>query len=130
MPQSIDKGKLALLMLAAVAVLAVGEAVIARGMRQVGESGGGWLAGARAAAGNPWVVGGVLLLGLHLAMYATALAGADLSLVMPLTAAAYPLSTLLARFFLHEEVHPARWLGTLVITAGVVLVAWGEARGG
>jgi uncharacterized membrane protein len=120
--------KLVLLMLAAVAALAVGETLIARGMRQVGGSAAGWWAGARAAAGNGSVVGGVLLLGLHLALYATALAVADLSLVMPLTAASYPLTAMLARLVLHEQVNLARWLGTAVITAGVALVAWGEAR--
>jgi transporter family protein len=120
--------RLAVVMLAAVAALAVGETVIARGMRQVGATAGTWRAGARAAVGNPWVVAGAALLGLHLALYATALSEADLSLVMPLTAASYPLGTLLARVVLHEEVNAARWLGTAVITAGVALVAWGEAR--
>ena len=61
-------------------------------------------------------------------LYAVALARADLSLVMPITAASYPIGTILARFFLHEEVNLARWLGTAIITAGVAVVAWGEAR--
>jgi drug/metabolite transporter (DMT)-like permease len=123
-----EKWKIAAVMLAAVAALALGEALVARGMRQVGGSGAGWWAGARAAAGNGWVVAGVLLLGLHLGLYATALAEADLSLVMPLTAASYPLGTLLARYFLREVVNPARWIGTVVITVGVALIAWGESR--
>ena len=54
---------------------------------------------------------------------------ADLSLVMPITAASYPLGALLARFFLHEEVNLARWVGTAVIAVGVAVVAWGEADG-
>lgn len=124
-----DRWKFALLMVVAVATLALGEALIARGMKQAGEA-SGWWAGAKAAATNPSVVAGVLTLGLHLALYATALAGADLSLVMPLTAASYPLGTLLSRFFLHEEVNLARWLGTAVIALGVAVVAWGESRPG
>ncbi len=124
-----DRWKLALLMVVAVATLALGEALIARGMKQAGSTGlAGWWAGARAALGNGWVVAGALTLGLHLALYATALSAADLSLVMPLTAASYPIGTLLARFFLHEEVNLARWLGTVVIALGVAVVAWGEAR--
>ncbi len=123
-----DRWKIALLMLAAVATLSVGEALIARGMKQADQAATGWLSGARAAASNAWVVGGVLALGLHLVLYATALARADLSLVMPLTAASYPLGTLLARYFLREDVNLIRWLGTAVITAGVALIAWGEAR--
>jgi drug/metabolite transporter (DMT)-like permease len=73
------------------------------------------------------VAAGALLLVLHLLIYATALSRADLSLVMPITAAFYPLGTLLARFFLHEQVSLARWLGTAVIAVGVAVVAWGEA---
>jgi uncharacterized membrane protein len=122
-----DRWKLVLLMLAAVLTLAIGESTIARGMKQAG-SAVGWWAGARAAATNGWVVAGVILLGLHLAIYATALAGADFSLIMPLTAASYPLGTILARFFLHEDVNLARWVGTAVVALGVAIVAWGEAK--
>ncbi len=123
-----ERWKIASLMLAAVATLAVGETLIARGMRQAGAESADWWSGARAALGNGWVLSGAFLLAFHLGIYATALAGADLSLVMPLTAASYPLGTLLARFFLHEEVNLARWLGTAVIAFGVALIAWGEAR--
>jgi drug/metabolite transporter (DMT)-like permease len=122
--------KLVLLMSAAVAALAVGEALIARGLRRSSETEAGFWTLVGAAAVNPWVVSGVALLVLHLGLYATALSGADLSLVMPLTAASYPLGAVLARYFLHEDVNLARWLGTAVITAGVALVAWGEARSG
>jgi transporter family protein len=122
-----DRWKFLLLMVLAVATLSFGEALIARGMKQAGQS-VGWWAGARAALTNGSVVAGTLVLGLHLALYATALAGADLSLVMPLTAASYPLGTFLARFLLHEDVNMARWCGTSVIAVGVAIVAWGEAR--
>jgi drug/metabolite transporter (DMT)-like permease len=119
--------KLVLVMTAAVATLAIGETLIAKGMRQTGQDVGAF-AWIRAAVGNGWVVSGAVLLALHLVLYATALAGADLSLVMPITAASYPLGALLARFFLHEEVNLARWLGTAIIAAGVAVVAWGEGR--
>ncbi len=122
-----DRWKFILLMVVAVATLALGEALIARGMKQAGAS-SGWWSGAKAALTNPSVVAGTLVLGLHLALYATALAGADLSLVMPLTAASYPLGTLLSRFMLHEDVNLPRWIGTAVIAFGVAVVAWGEAR--
>jgi len=123
-----DRWKLVVLMVLAVATLALGEATIARGMKQAGATAGGWWPAARAAITNAWVVAGVVLLGLHLLIYATALAGADLSLVMPITAASYPLGTILARFFLHEEVNLARWAGTAIIAVGVAVVAWGESR--
>jgi transporter family protein len=125
-----EKWKLTLLMTAAVAALALGETLISKGTRQAvrGPGANGWWAGARAAVSNGWVVGGSLLLVLHLGLYATALSEADLSLLMPITAASYPLGTVLARLVLHEDVNLARWLGTAVITAGVAVVAWGETR--
>ena len=109
---------------------AFGEAVIARGMKQAGAAESeSWWAFARSALLNGWVVSGGLLLGLHLLIYATALSRADLSFVMPITAASYPLGTLLARFFLHEEVNLTRWAGISVITVGVAVVAWGKSQG-
>jgi drug/metabolite transporter (DMT)-like permease len=56
-----------------------------------------------------------------------ALRGADLSFALPLTAASYPLGALLSRFYLHEDVGTTRWVGTFVITAGVAIVAFGDA---
>src|SRR5277367_2718322 len=124
-----DRWKMVLIMTLAVLTLALGEVAIARGMRQTGaDDSAGWWAFARASVGNRWVISGGLLLGLHLLIYATALSKADLSFVMPITAASYPLGTLLARFFLHEEVNLARWLGTAIIALGVAVVAWGEGR--
>jgi bacterial/archaeal transporter family protein len=120
--------RLLLVMLAAVAALSVGETLIARGMRQAGDASNGWWAVLKMALSSGWVIAGGLLLAIHLGLYATALSIADLSLVMPLTAASYPLGVLLARFFLHEEVNLARWLGTAVITLGVAVVAWSEAK--
>ncbi len=123
-----EKFRFALLMLVAVAALAFGETAISRGMKQAGSEATGFWNVARVAVGNLWVIAGVILLGLHLALYATALSIADLSLVMPLTAASYPMGAVLARVVLHEEVNLARWVGTAVITIGVAVVAWGEAR--
>jgi uncharacterized membrane protein len=126
-----ENRKMVLIMIFAVITLALGEATIARGMRQAGAVEiAGWRAVVWAALGNVWVVSGGLVLGLHLLIYATALSKADLSFVMPITAASYPLGTLLARFVLHEEVNLARWVGTMVIAIGVAVVAWGESQSG
>jgi uncharacterized membrane protein len=121
---------MALVLVLIVLTLALGETAIARGMKQAGAiDAPGWWAFAWSSLSNVWVVVGGLLLGLHLLIYATALSKAELSLVMPITAASYPLGTILARFFLREEVNMARWVGTFVIAVGVAVVAWGEARG-
>lgn len=121
------RGRVLLIMLVSVIALAVGQALLARGMKKAGRAGGGWLDQTMAVARNAWVGAGLLLLLVHVGLYMLALGIADLSFVMPLTAAVYPLAALLARFYLREDVGAARWAGTLLITAGVVIVALGNA---
>jgi drug/metabolite transporter (DMT)-like permease len=71
---------------------------------------------------NPFVAMGVgaLILGLLTRMALLSLA--DLSLVLPLTASGYILSTLLGKAVLREEVTASRWLGTVLIFAGALIV--------
>jgi drug/metabolite transporter (DMT)-like permease len=122
-----ERGRILLIMLAAVIALSLGETALARGMKQAARGGGDWMAQALAVVRNGWILAGVALLGLHLALYLLALRRTDLSFALPLTAASYPLSALLARFYLREDVGTARWVGTLLITAGVAIVAFSEA---
>src|ERR1051326_3211794 len=97
------------LMLAAVVALSVGEALLARGMRQTGVlPGGGW-AQARAVGRSAHVWGGVVLLAVYLVLSMLALRTADLSYVLPMTALSYPLGALLAQMYLHEPVSAVRW---------------------
>lgn len=48
---------------------------------------------------------------------------ADLSLVVPASAANIVIETILARLLLKERIPASRWLGVLLVTAGVALVA-------
>jgi drug/metabolite transporter (DMT)-like permease len=124
-----DRGRVLLIMLAAVLALALGETALAKGMKQTARVEGSWTELALAILHNGWVLAGSALLAVHLGLYLLALRRADLSFALPLTAASYPLSALLARFYLHEQVGTARWLGTLLITAGVAIVAFGDPTG-
>lgn len=76
-----------------------------------------------AALFNPWVIGGIALLILWLLSRMALLSWADLSYVLPVTAIGYVASALLGRVFLGEHVSAQRWFGTLLIVAGVALVA-------
>jgi drug/metabolite transporter (DMT)-like permease len=120
---TIGRGRIIVIMLAAVIALAAGETALSKGMKQTGGIEGAWPAQALAVVKNRWIVIGLFLLLGHLGLYMAALQRADLSFALPLTAASYPLTALMARFYLHEEVGTARWLGTLVITVGVAIVA-------
>jgi uncharacterized membrane protein len=50
------------------------------------------------------------------------LSWADLSYVLPVTALGYVLTALAGKLFLGEQVSPQRWMGTLLIVAGTILV--------
>ncbi len=77
----------------------------------------------------PWVMLGVSLLILWLLTRMALLSWADLSYVLPVTSLGYVASALLARFFLHEQISPQRWAGTLLIVAGTMLVGMGTHAG-
>ena len=49
------------------------------------------------------------------------------STVLPATSLGYVLLALVAKFALHEEVSPLRWLGIALISGGVGFVAGGPA---
>jgi drug/metabolite transporter (DMT)-like permease len=74
---------------------------------------------------NPWVFLGIFFLLAFMAAYLSALSWADLTYVLPATAFGYVFIALIARFFLHEHISPVRWLGIVLISAGVGFVAGG-----
>jgi drug/metabolite transporter (DMT)-like permease len=124
-----DRSRVLLIMLVAVVALAAGETALSKGMKETVRTEGGWVNQAAVVLRNGWIAAGFVLLLMHLGLYMMALRHADLSFALPLTAASYPLAALLARFYLHEHVDTARWVGTLLITAGVAIVAFGDASG-
>ena len=77
---------------------------------------------------TPWVALGIVLRIGFFASYLTALSWADLSYVMLATAWGNVVVELLSRFALHEAVSSERWLGVLLIAAGVGYVTPGASR--
>ena len=75
---------------------------------------------------SPWVSLGICLLIAWLISRMLLLSWADLSYVLPVTAFGYVLTAVLSRLFLGEQITPARWAGTLLIMAGVILVGLGN----
>jgi uncharacterized membrane protein len=69
----------------------------------------------------------VLLLIGFFACYMSALSWADLTYVLPATSIGYVLLAFMAKFVLHENVTATRWLGIVLIAAGVGFVAQGPA---
>jgi uncharacterized membrane protein len=77
---------------------------------------------------SPWVAAGITLLILWLLARMALLSWADLSYVLPVTAFGYVAGALMGHFFLGEQITAGRWLGTLFIVAGIVLVGLGQPR--
>ena len=116
------------LVLAGVALFgSVGDSLLSRGMKEIGNVSVTHLQALILAVLNPWIVGGIVLLLAFFAAYMTALSWADLTYVLPATSIGYVLLALIAKFVLHEQVTPARWLGIVLITAGVGFIAGGPA---
>lgn len=110
------------MMLLMVLLRPLGNLSLAWGMRHTASllSGSAYV-GLKFAA-NPFVISGVALLVLTLLIRMATLSIADLSLVVPLTALGYVLSTALGRFVLGETVSGTQWLGTVFIFLGAALV--------
>lgn len=117
------------LTLGAITVLgAVGDVLLSRGMKELGNvSLANWTHSLTALL-DPWVAVGTILLIGFLAGYISALSWADLTYVLPATSFGYVLVALLSIVFLHEHVPLTRWLGILLITGGVGFVAGGPSH--
>jgi drug/metabolite transporter (DMT)-like permease len=117
------------LVLAGVTVFAAaGDSMLSHGMKQTGNISLHHLPSLIFAVLNPWVAGGIVLLLAFFASYMNALSWADLTYVLPATSLGYVLLALVAKFVLHEQVSPLRWLGIALISGGVGFVAGGPAH--
>ncbi len=112
------------ILLATLAV-SVGEALLAKGMKQTNSVTGDHWVQIRGIL-NPAVVFGTMLMTAYFILYMLALKWADISFVLPFTALSYLIVAVLAKYYLHETVTPFRWLGVAIIMLGVVVVGLGE----
>ncbi len=119
-----------ILVLSLVIADSAGNVLLTRGMKQVGEvhtfRARHLLQIARRALVNPWLGLGVLCMAVSFFLFLALLTREDLSFVLPATALAYVMSVLGARYILKETVSTSRWIGTLIICAGVALITLSE----
>lgn len=120
-----NRYKTPILLVIVVVANAVGNIILGYGMKQVGSIASysplALVSGALAAMTNPWVLCGVVLLATFFAAHTVVLSYADLSYVLLTTSIGYVLVALLSVSVLGEDVSAVRWVGTLVLTAGVAL---------
>ena len=110
----------------ATVLVAIGEILLSAGMKQVGREGHEGFRMVLAAGTNPLVCGGIVLSAAFFGMYLLTLSWADISFVMPFTALSYLFVAIMASHWLHEDVTPTRWIGTVLIVLGVIVISFGE----
>jgi multidrug transporter EmrE-like cation transporter len=115
------------LVLISVLISVVGQILLKKGMLQVGKFEFSALANILPqfikAFSNPWVLAGFLFYFLSSLFWIIALSKVDLSVAYPLLSCGYILVLLASWLLFKEPVTAIRWLGVLVIMAGVTLIS-------
>jgi drug/metabolite transporter (DMT)-like permease len=107
----------------------VGDVLLARAMKQVGDVGAlrrrvGLLAVIGRTLGNPNFMIGVTAMAVAFFSLLFALSWGDVSLVAPAAASlTFIGNAIAAKVFLHERVDRRRWIAALLVAAGVALLA-------
>jgi drug/metabolite transporter (DMT)-like permease len=118
---------IAVLLAVAILIQAAGNVCLSIGMKGfavvAASQPDAWGTLALMALTEPMIVIGVLLLLGFFILFATVLAGADLSVAMPIVSFEIVLNVALAYLIIGEEVSPLRWAGTALVAAGVACVA-------
>jgi drug/metabolite transporter (DMT)-like permease len=116
------------MVLAAVTLSApLGDTLLSIGMKRIGPVSLLHVSTLFHAVATPWIGGGIALLISFFACYLTALSWADLTFVLPATSFGNVVVALLSKFWLHEDISLSRWIGILLITAGVGFVTQGPS---
>lgn len=110
------------LILGAVVLGVLGQFLMKNGMNQVGAIDRFGPAALVHMFSNPFVILGFVSYGVSSISYLVALSRLDLSVAYPMVGIGYVLVMLVSWLFLREPVSPLRWLGALLIFAGVWLV--------
>ena len=118
--------KTILIVLLQTVVMTAGDLLLAKGMKQVGDiavlSPTVFFMKMSLTLRNVWILPGIACLAISLLLWLAALSRAPLSLAVPMTATAYILNALAAKYVLLETISSLRWTATGVIALGVLLL--------
>ena len=119
-----------LLMFFVVVFGTVGEIFVSRAMKEHGEvkdfRPGALIAVILRALRSRWMWLGVAMMAVGFFALLAVFSVANVSFVVPVTALSYVVGALGGVFFLGERVNLQRWIGILLVCAGVVLVLIGR----
>jgi len=118
--------KTLLIMLAAVTAGTIGDILLAKGMKEMGDVSAMNLRGilnvALQALTTPKLVIGTIMLSIFFFLWLAVLSWEDLSVALPMQALNYVLVAFLSQYYLPETVTPIRWDGPLLVCVGVGLI--------
>ncbi|MFA6544913.1 MAG: hypothetical protein WCS99_10830 [Limisphaerales bacterium] len=122
--------KILAILIAGLVCEAIGVVFLSRGLKQIGEvkqvSAPEILRIVKAGVTNSSILLGVALEAAFFVALLVLLSRSDVSFIWPLTAMGFVLTTLTARFLLHEQIPPLRWAGVLLIMLGAGIITWTE----
>jgi len=105
---------------------AAGNVFLSKGMKQIGSASGigeaGLLAPFSHGIASPTIWLGTALLLIAFFLFTAALSWADLSFVLPTVSVEVIVNVIFANYFLNEPVSAMRWIGTVFVSVGVLLV--------
>ncbi|GFE60210.1 EamA family transporter [Geobacter sp. AOG2] len=118
--------KTVIIMFMAVSAGTVGDILLAKGMKEMGDISAMNLRGIMDAAfralTTPKLIMGTAMLAIFFFLWLAVLSWEDLSVALPMQALNYVLVAFLSQYFLHETVTPLRWAGTLLVCVGVMMI--------
>ncbi|SRR6266536_3590934 len=122
--------KVLIVLVGALVLEAVGVVLLSRGLKQIGEveklTATEVARVVRRGAVNPSILLGVGLETIFFGALLYLLSQRDVSLIWPLTALGFVLTSIAAKFILHEDIHWTRWIGVALIVIGAALVSYSE----
>jgi drug/metabolite transporter (DMT)-like permease len=124
--------KILLILIAAAIIESIGIAILSGGLKEIHARDGNLPPGQIAQVIKDGACNGKILLGTALeALFYGALlymlSVRDVSFIWPLTSLGFIVTTLAARFLLHEHVSLGRWAGVLLIALGALFISYSEA---
>jgi len=118
--------KTVVVMLIAVSAGTVGDLLLTKGMKELGDLSAmnlrGMLSAAYQALSSPKLVIGTAMLAIFFFLWLAVLSWEDLTVALPMQALNYVLVAFLSQYFLGEIVTPMRWAGTVLVCIGVILI--------
>ncbi len=118
--------KTVIVMLLAVTAGTVGDILLTKGMKELGDVSAmslkGILHAGFQALTSPKLILGTTMLAVFFFLWLAVLSWEDLSVALPMQALNYVLVAFLSQYFLGEVVTPMRWAGTILVCVGVILI--------